>query len=115
MEDDDHHSDLHELSDAILNLETRDEVDSFLRDLCTPSENKALRERWLVCQLLYKGELSYREINEKTKVSLTTIVRVARFLKEESNYGYKKILDKIIGKKNDKNNKLGNSPDNFPL
>jgi TrpR-related protein YerC/YecD len=95
----DHHSDLHELSDAILSLKTKSDVDNFLKDLCTPSENKALRERWLVCQLLYKGNLSYREINEKTKVSLTTIVRVARFLREESNHGYKEILDKITGKK----------------
>lgn len=90
-----HHKNLCDLSDAILSLETKNDLDRFLIDLCTPSEIRALKERWLVCQLLDQGKLSYREIKEETKVSLSTIVRVARFLREESNHGYKIVLEKI--------------------
>lgn len=93
--EDDHHRKLYSLSEAILNLKTVEEAHRFLADLCTPSELKALSERWSVCQLLYQGRLSYREIHAETNVSLATIVRVARFLKLESNHGYKKLLEKL--------------------
>ncbi|MDC0865010.1 YerC/YecD family TrpR-related protein [Rickettsiaceae bacterium] len=83
------------LTNAILTLKTKDELDRLLVDLCTPSELKALKERWKVCQLLETGELSYREIHEITSASLTTIGRVARFLKDEPNNGYRNLLKKI--------------------
>ena len=40
------------------------------------------------------GELTYREIHEATGVSTTTIVRVARFLRQENNGGYRILLDR---------------------
>lgn len=83
------------LCDALLLLETREEAYHFLKDLCTPQEISALTERWRVCQLLETGELSYREIQQITGASLTTIGRVARFLKEESYHGYQTVLDKM--------------------
>ena len=54
-----------------------------------------MQERWKVCQFLDRGDLSYRDIQKATKASLTTIVRVSRFLKEENYYGYRNILEKI--------------------
>jgi len=92
--DDDHHKKSIELSDAILSLKTKDELNSFLTDLCTPSELKALKERWRVCQLLAIKELSYRDIHKLTGASLTTIGRVARFLRDESYGGYRNLLKK---------------------
>lgn len=83
-----------DLVDAFLALETRDEAYSFLKDLCTPQEIMALTERWKVCQLLERGDLSYREINKITGASLATIVRVARFLKTEPYHGYRSVLQK---------------------
>jgi len=83
------------LTNAILTLKTKDELDRLLVDLCTPSELRALKERWKVCQLLETGELSYREIHEITSASLATIGRVARFLKDEPNNGYRNLLKKI--------------------
>jgi TrpR-related protein YerC/YecD len=83
-----------ELNEAILSLQTKSDLDSFLTDLCTPSELKALKERWRVCQLLSVEELSYREIHKITGASLTTIGRVARFLRDESYGGYRNILKK---------------------
>ena len=83
-----------ELNDAILSLKTKNELNNFFTDLCTPSEIKALKERWRVCQLLAVEELSYRDIHKLTGASLTTIGRVARFLRDESYGGYRNLLKK---------------------
>ena len=42
------------LNNAILKLKNINEVDDFLKDLCTPAELKALKDRWSVAQLLFK-------------------------------------------------------------
>jgi len=86
---------LDDLIDALLLLENREQAARFLKDLCTPQEISALGERWRVCKLLNQGTLSYREIHTLTGASLATITRVARFLRNESNYGYQEILKKI--------------------
>ena len=83
------------LSEAIERLESTSEIKQFLADLCTRSELRAMEERWKVCQLLSDGELSYREIHKITDASLTTIGRVARFLREEPHGGYRNILEKM--------------------
>tara|TARA_B100000768_G_scaffold152705_2_gene148520 strand:- start:6564 stop:6830 length:267 start_codon:yes stop_codon:yes gene_type:complete len=83
------------LEEVLLVLKDKKEANEFLKDLCTPSEMKALNERWTVAQLLYKEEMSYREIASKLKTSTTTVTRVARFLLNEPNNGYQKILKRI--------------------
>lgn len=88
------HSEKLDLFSALLSLETREEALNFFKDLCTPQEIAALQERWRVCQLLERGDLSYRDIHGITGASLATIGRVARFLKEEQYGGYKNILEK---------------------
>ena len=88
-----------DLFSTLLTLENEQEFQIFFRDLCTPQEIKALQERWRVCQLLDHGDLSYRDIHERTGASLTTIGRVARFLKEESYQGYRIALDRKRGNK----------------
>jgi TrpR-related protein YerC/YecD len=87
------------LFQAFLLLQTEDELYRFLKDLCTPQEIGALQERWRVCQLLHEGSRSYREIHELTGASVTTIGRVARFLKDEPHHGYKLVLERIEKKK----------------
>ena len=84
-----------DLYESILLLEKPEELERFFVDIMTPAEIKAIKERWRVCQLLAHNQLSYREIHQITGASLTTIGRVARFLREEKNHGYKAILDKI--------------------
>jgi len=76
-------------------LESADDARSLLADLCTPAEVSSLAERWHVARLLDEGELTYREIHEATGVSTTTIVRVARFLRQEDNRGYRRLLDRL--------------------
>jgi TrpR-related protein YerC/YecD len=94
MESDNHEA-TYELCNALLLLENKNEAYSFMKDLCTPQEIEALSERWRVCRLLDEGGLSYREIHRITGASLTTIGRVARFLKGESYSGYRLILKKL--------------------
>ena len=83
------------LNETLLLLKNKNEVNDFLKDLCTPAELKALEERWSVAQLLYKDTLSYRDIATRLETSTTTVTRVARFLSNEPYQGYKKILKRI--------------------
>ena len=71
---------------ALLTLGKVAEMRAFLRDLCTPAELEALVDRWRVVPYLLQG-VAYREIHERTAVSVTTIGRVARFL-SQGNGGY---------------------------
>lgn len=102
MKDTNNHHVIDDLCKVLLLLKTKDEAYSFLKDLCTPQELAALAERWRVCKLLEKGDLSYRNIRTITNASLTTIGRVARFLKEETYYGYLMMLNKIKSKEYDR-------------
>lgn len=82
------------LADALATLRSGEEARALLADLCTPAEIHSLAERWQVARLLDAGTMTYREIHEATGVSTTTIVRVARFLRQEDNRGYRLLLDR---------------------
>ena len=83
------------LADALLLLRSPAEARTLLADLCTPAEIRTIAERWHVARLLDEGALTYREIHEATGVSTTTIVRVARFLRQEDNGGYRVLLNRL--------------------
>lgn len=68
---------LDELVEALLALRKSAEMRAFLEDLCTPAERQALADRWRVVPYVLAG-VPYREIHERTAVSVTTIGRVAR-------------------------------------
>lgn len=85
--------DFNALCDAFVSMRTRKEMAFFLKDLCTPQELFALCERLKVCELLHQGH-SYRKVRDISGASLTTIGRVARFLKEEPYHGYRRFLEK---------------------
>lgn len=78
---------LDSLCRALLALRTLPELSAFMRDLCTPAELEALTDRWRVVPYLLDG-VAYREIHDRTAVSVTTIGRVARFL-SQGNGGYR--------------------------
>ncbi len=86
-----------ELCDALLTPDSRSEMRRLLLDLCTPSEIRALAERWHVARLLDGSDLSYRDIHDGTGVSTTTIVRVGRFLRDELHQGYRRAIDALDG------------------
>lgn len=87
--------DLDLLIEAFLSLKSEAELRAFLDDLCTPSELRAFAERFKVATLLDQGQMSYRDISEKTGASTTTVTRVARFLREMPHQGYRRVLDKL--------------------
>lgn len=89
------------LARALLSLQSPGEVRAFLDDLCTPAEIRAFAERFKVARLLDAGQLSYREISERTGASTTTVTRVARFLREMPHQGYRLVLDRMNETKND--------------
>ena len=80
------------LSTTLKNINSDKDIDNFLKDLCTPAEIEAMKERWEVAQLLYKGDSTYRDIASKLNTSTATVTRVARFLFKESNKGYLSLL-----------------------
>ncbi|MFN2474451.1 MAG: YerC/YecD family TrpR-related protein [Sphingomicrobium sp.] len=86
-----------DLAAVLASLRSPAEARALLCDLCTPAEVRTLAERWQVARLLDQGRMTYREIHDATGVSTTTIVRVARFLREESNQGYRLLLDRLKG------------------
>jgi TrpR-related protein YerC/YecD len=69
-----------ELFQAIASLRNPDEVERFLRDLCTRSELDAMAHRWEVAKLLSEG-LPYLEVARRAQASTTTVTRVAQWLR----------------------------------
>ena len=84
-----------DLCEALLTPGSAEEMARLLTDLCTPAEIRTLAERWHVARLLDRSSLSYREIHDATGVSTTTIVRVARFLRQEPHQGYRAAIDRM--------------------
>ncbi len=82
-----------DLCKALLTPANEREMSRLLVDLCTPAEIRTLAERWHVARLLDGTDLSYRDIHDATGVSTTTIVRVARFLRQEPHRGYRRAID----------------------
>lgn len=82
-----------ELFNAILLLRDVEECRAFFQDLCTPAELQALKDRWIVAELLADG-LTYRDIRDRTGVSVTTVGRVARCLSEPPA-GYAAVLQRL--------------------
>jgi TrpR-related protein YerC/YecD len=74
------------LAKALAALQKPEDVRAFLLDLCTPAELESMADRWKVVPLLVQG-VPYREIHEITRVSVTTVGRVARTL-EHGAGGY---------------------------
>jgi TrpR-related protein YerC/YecD len=79
-------ADLDALAQAFASLTKAEDVRAFLQDLCTPAELEAMGDRWKVVPLLLEN-VPYREIHDRTLVSVTTVGRVARTL-EQGAGGY---------------------------
>src|SRR3954463_11623229 len=84
-----------DLCEALLTPRDAGEMARLLADLCTPAEVRTLAERWHVARLLEQTELTYRDIHDATGVSTTTIVRVARFLRQEPYPAYQRAIGRM--------------------
>ncbi len=81
------------LVEAVLRLETHEEADRFLRDLCTLRELHDMAQRWAVVRMLDAG-LHYAEISKRTGASTATITRIASWLNHGEG-GYRGMLDRL--------------------
>jgi TrpR-related protein YerC/YecD len=86
-------SEIEELCEAMRSMRSVDELERFLRDLCTVGELETLAHRWQVAQYLDEG-LPYHEVAQRTGASTTTVTRVAQWLKRGEG-GYRLALDRL--------------------
>ena len=85
------------LYEAILKLESVEECEKFLEDLCTVRELMDLSQRLEVASMLRQGN-NYQAICKQTGASTATICRVGKCL----NYGpggYTMVLERMEGEK----------------
>jgi TrpR-related protein YerC/YecD len=80
---------------AVQAMRSEAELRALLLDLCTPAELEAIADRWRVVPLLLEG-IAYREIHERTGVSVTTIGRIARCLDLGAG-GYRLAAERTLG------------------
>ena len=93
MADDWRTPDTDALVEAILRLDSRDDAERFLRDLCTLGELHDMAQRWAVVRLLDAG-MHYAEISKRTGASTATITRIASWL-HHGEGGYQAMLAKL--------------------
>ena len=85
------------LVEAILSLETEEEVTLFLEDLMTRKEILDSAQRMLVAKMLSE-KVVYSKIAEETGASTATISRVNRAYQYGAG-GYRTVLDRISKEK----------------
>ena len=83
---------LQELYEAIISLETTDECESFLSDLCTINELHAMSQRLKSAKLLLEGK-TYNEVIEQTDISSATLARVSKCVRHGSG-SYAQVIKK---------------------
>src|SRR5690625_1714687 len=87
-------TELDQLFDAILSLESREECYQFFDDLATMNEISSLIQRFHVAKLLTEGH-TYNHIKKQTNASTATISRVRRCIVYASD-GYKIVLARML-------------------
>jgi TrpR-related protein YerC/YecD len=78
------------LFDAILTLETREELEKFFSDACTPKEVESIAQRFAVAKMLNEKKV-YNEIIENTGASTATISRVNRSINEGFQLAFERL------------------------
>ena len=93
-----HNDNTDNLCKALLSLKTEEECYNFLEDICTIKEVLDIAQRLQVAGML-KKKMSYATICKETGVSTATISRISKCC-EYGNGGYKTVLERIDGNKN---------------
>ena len=81
-----------ELYEAIIGLETAEECENFLSDLCTIKEVQAMAQRLRSAKLLLQGK-TYNEVMEETDISSATLARVSKCVRYGSG-SYASVIQK---------------------
>lgn len=82
----------HALAQAILSLETEEEFELLLEDLCTIKEIEDMAHRFEIAYLLSQGK-TFIDVEKMTGASSATISRVNRCLKHGK--GYRNVIEKM--------------------
>ena len=83
---------LEELYSELLKLETLEECESFLLDLCTMKELQSMGQRLKAAKMLLEGK-TYNEVIEATDISSATLARVSKCVRYGAG-GYANIIKK---------------------
>ena len=83
---------LNELYDAFLKLETKEECEKFLSDLCTKTELLSMSQRLKAAKMLLDGK-TYGEVTEATAISSGTLAKVSKCVRYGDG-GYECIIKK---------------------
>ena len=83
---------LEELYNELIKLETVDECESFLSDLCTMKELQSMGQRLKAAKMLIEGK-TYNEVIEATDISSATLARVSKCVRY-GNGGYANLIKK---------------------
>lgn len=81
-----------ELYATLVKLETVEEAEKFLDDLCTIKELEAMCQRLRAAKMLLDGK-TYNEIVEETEISSATLARVSKCVRYGDG-GYKTVIEK---------------------
>lgn len=81
-----------ELYAELIKLETEEEAELFLEDLCTMKELESMSQRLRAAKMLLDGK-TYNEIVDETEISSATLARVSKCIRYGKG-GYKTILSK---------------------
>ena len=82
-----------DLYESILALKDLESCKRFFNDLCSPTERRAMEQRFEVAKLLSQG-MVYTEILNRTGASSATVSRVNRALNYSAN-GLKDLFERI--------------------
>lgn len=83
------------LLEALCSLESAEEAEALLSDLCTPREIEDLSQRLEVATMLAAGA-SYVDVSHATGASSTTVSRVSKCLNGPTG-GYRLVLGRLDG------------------
>lgn len=83
---------LQELYAALLKLETEEECENFLSDLCTIKELQSMGQRLQAAKMLLEGK-TYNEVIENTDISSATLARVSKCVRYGQG-GYANVIKK---------------------
>lgn len=78
-----------ELYALLASIETAEDVEILLNDLCTDKEIEQMTQRVVAAKLLMQGK-TYNQVIEKTDISSATLSRVSRCV--QYGEGYKKFI-----------------------
>lgn len=82
-----------QLADALVEIDDRDTMLAFLRDVCSFNELGALAQRLEAARLVDSG-LPYAEVAKRLGASTATVTRVAQWLRHGEG-GYRAVLDRL--------------------